>query len=36
MTDYIKVVCNRRPGFLLSKCGMLVLDALKGQEVKEK
>jgi hypothetical protein len=28
--DWIKIVCNRRPHFLLNKCEMLVLDAFKG------
>jgi hypothetical protein len=37
MTDWIKVVRNQSPGFLLNKSWMLILDALKGhltQEVK--
>jgi hypothetical protein len=29
MMDWIKVVWIQRPGFLLSKCGMFVLDIFK-------
>jgi hypothetical protein len=34
MMDWIKVVWNQRPGFLLSKRGMLVLDAFKDTSPK--
>jgi hypothetical protein len=38
MMDWVKVVWKRRPGTLLNKHGMLVLDSFKGhltQQVKE-
>jgi hypothetical protein len=30
MMDWVKVIWKRRPGTLLNKCGMLVLDSFKG------
>jgi hypothetical protein len=30
LKDWLLMVCNRRPGVLLRKWGMLVLDAFKG------
>jgi hypothetical protein len=35
MIDWIKVVWNQRPGFLLDKSDMLVLDAFKGYLTQE-